>query len=106
MIPFAKIIHFFQKHTIFPFFLYICMPAHEMSRTMLRYAIEKMSDEERKEWMSIPQDQDSRQTTSGSQRYRFISTCPLLLKVTPSSSNNVRWRLHPGAVRPSLFTTR
>ena len=23
MIPFAKIIHFFQKHTIFPFFLYI-----------------------------------------------------------------------------------
>ena len=25
--------------------------AHEMPRTMLRYAIEKMSDEERKEWM-------------------------------------------------------
>ena len=30
--------------------------AHEMPRTMLRYAIEKMSDTERKEWMSIPQD--------------------------------------------------
>jgi 3-methyladenine DNA glycosylase AlkD len=29
--------------------------AHEMPRTMLRYAIEKMSDKERKEWMSIPQ---------------------------------------------------
>ena len=27
--------------------------AHEMPRTMLRYSIEKMSDEERKEWMSI-----------------------------------------------------
>jgi 3-methyladenine DNA glycosylase AlkD len=26
--------------------------AHEMPRTMLRYAIEKMSDEERKEWMA------------------------------------------------------
>ena len=28
--------------------------AHEMPRTMLRYAIEKMSETERKEWMSIP----------------------------------------------------
>ena len=28
--------------------------AHEMPRTMLRYAIEKMSERERKEWMSIP----------------------------------------------------
>ncbi len=30
--------------------------AHEMPRTMLRYAIEKMSEKERQEWMSIPQD--------------------------------------------------
>ena len=30
--------------------------AHEMPRTMLRYAIEKMSEKERKEWMSIPTD--------------------------------------------------
>ena len=30
--------------------------AHEMPRTMLRYAIEKMSETERKEWMTIPQD--------------------------------------------------
>ena len=28
--------------------------AHEMPRTMLRYAIEKMSDRERQEWMDIP----------------------------------------------------
>jgi 3-methyladenine DNA glycosylase AlkD len=28
--------------------------AHEMPRTMLRYAIEKMSEKERKEWMSLP----------------------------------------------------
>ena len=30
--------------------------AHEMPRTMLRYAIEKMSETERKGWMTIPQD--------------------------------------------------
>ena len=30
--------------------------AHEMPRTMLRYAIEKMSEKERQEWMGIPQD--------------------------------------------------
>ena len=28
--------------------------AHEMPRTMLRYAIEKMSEKERKEWMDVP----------------------------------------------------
>jgi 3-methyladenine DNA glycosylase AlkD len=28
--------------------------AHEMPRTALRYAIEKMTDAERKQWMSIP----------------------------------------------------
>ena len=41
-----------------------------------------------------------------SQRNRCISTCPLLLKVTPSASNSARCLLQPGAVRPSLFTTR
>lgn len=30
--------------------------AHKMPRTMLRYAIEKMSDEERQQWMIIPAD--------------------------------------------------
>ena len=30
--------------------------AHEMSRTMLRYAIEKMPEQERQYWMAIPQD--------------------------------------------------
>ena len=30
--------------------------AHEMPRTMLRYAIEKMPEKERQEWMSIPTD--------------------------------------------------
>ena len=30
--------------------------AHEMPRTMLRYAIEKMSEEERKEWMKVEGD--------------------------------------------------
>jgi len=30
--------------------------AHEMPRTTLRYAIEKMPEQERQEWMSIPQD--------------------------------------------------
>ena len=30
--------------------------AHEMPRTMLRYAIEKMSESERKEWMNKPKD--------------------------------------------------
>ena len=42
----------------------------------------------------------------GSQKCRAISTCPLDLKCTPSSSSRVRWRLQPGAVRPSLLTTR
>ncbi len=28
--------------------------AHEMPRTMLRYAIEKMNEEERKQWMEVP----------------------------------------------------
>ena len=28
--------------------------AHEMPRTMLRYAIEKMSEEERRQWMDVP----------------------------------------------------
>ena len=30
--------------------------AHEMPRTMLRYAIEKMPEKERQEWMSVPTD--------------------------------------------------
>ena len=33
---------------------FLCQHAYEMPRTMLRYAIEKMSDEERKQWMEIP----------------------------------------------------
>ena len=35
---------------------FLCRHAHEMPRTMLRYAIEKMSEQERKEWMSVPTD--------------------------------------------------
>ena len=33
--------------------------AHEMPRTMLRYAIEKMSEEERKQWMEVPTEMNS-----------------------------------------------
>ena len=33
---------------------FLQLHAHEMPRTMLRYAIEKMSEKERKEWMSMP----------------------------------------------------
>jgi len=33
---------------------FLLQHAHEMPRTMLRYAIEKMSDNERKIWMEIP----------------------------------------------------
>ena len=29
--------------------------AHEMSRTTLRYAIEQMDEEKRREWMNYPQ---------------------------------------------------
>ena len=32
---------------------------HEMPRTMLRYAIEKMSEQERQYWMNVPQDYGS-----------------------------------------------
>jgi len=33
---------------------FLRMHAHEMPRTTLRYAIEKMSEEERKQWMQVP----------------------------------------------------
>ena len=33
---------------------FLLQHAHEMPRTMLRYAIEKMPEKERREWMSIP----------------------------------------------------
>ena len=53
-------------------------------------------------YQSFPNSHD----ISGRQRCRCISTWPLLLNSTPSASNKGRCSLHPGAVRPSLFTTR
>ena len=38
--------------------------AHEMPRTMLRYAIEKMSEKERKQWMAMPTEKSTKQTSN------------------------------------------
>ena len=42
--------------------------AHEMPRTMLRYAIEKMSDAERQEWMAARKENNEKTTAGKEQR--------------------------------------
>ena len=69
---------------------------HEMPRTMLRYAIEKMSDEERKQWLEIPMEKRMPSVSkmspyAGVPIPRFVD---IILHDTKNSDEAVYYLLH------------